>query len=450
MATNKYGTKVIGVSASVNTDKRKSALSNSYQQVNTLSEISDAVKNAEYTIDPNSVGEPVTFTRLDYEDKVDIIIPGILEIARNNNGGGIYNKALESSFNSNVSPSGTIWNSKYVDPLLYGYSNSPLAYYSLQFDIFRNSLNNSIGENILHTELILRESNYSNRTWLIKFHQWTPGGNGGGFSYTRQEIFQYVYFERPNNSTNTVDVISDGLIIQRHNQKGIFNAALESQYDDNAHQSPLGTEWNSIYTDNTNYGFDDLRNVRKRTYGTWRDAINANPLDAVNNSLQLVMHDLSTDLYYIVMFIDWTPNANGGGFAYTRGLIPVNQGIRFSDGSYMDTATSAQSSIVIDSEGNSIIADSSNDTVSIPNGVNPADFVHSIPNFSGMVIINDHYDGGVEAWLCGGGDAVLLNSTTASNGGGSMSMGSGGYDWSNTQALQGPFTFTVVKTRQGS
>jgi hypothetical protein len=341
MATTPSGTKFIGTSPSVNTDKRKSNLSNSYQSVSTLSELSDDVKNAQYTIDPSSVGEAVTFTRLDYEDKVDVIIPGILEIARDNNGGGIYNKAAEGSFNVNISPAETYWNSKYIDPVLSGFAKCPLFLSNeLTFNTFRNALDGNIGINILGLELIVKTEK---RAWLFKFSQWTPGGNGGGFSYTRQEIFTTVIFERPDNATDTVDVISDGLVIKRNQQKGIFNAVLESEYDDYAYQSPLGTEWNSIYTDGTNYGWDDLTNVRKRFYGTWREAIDANPPAAVDENLSLVMHDLSTDLYYAVRFTGWTPNANGGGFAYDRFLIPVNQGIRFSDGTFMDTAPEVSS-----------------------------------------------------------------------------------------------------------
>jgi hypothetical protein len=438
MATTPSGTKFIGTSPSVNTDKRKSDLSNSYQSVSTLSELSDDVKNAQYTIDPSSVGEAVTFTRLDYEDKVDVIIPGILEIARDNNGGGIYNKAAEESFNGNSSPRKTVWNSKYVDEILSGYSKAPLLNTQLNFATFRNSLDGNIGINILHTELIFAEEE-TRRAWMIKFHQWTPGGNGGGFSYTRQEIFTSVYFERPNNATDTVDVISDGLIIKRNNQKGIFNAALESQYDDNAYQSPLGTEWNSEYTDDVNSGWYDLTNVRKRVYGTWRDAVDANPLATLGK--ELVMHDLSTDLYYTVKFLDWTPNANGGGFVYERKLIPVNQGIRFSDGTFMDTAPEGSS---IDSNGNLIISDDIN-KVDVGNGQG-----HLIDNFSGMLIVNDHYDGRVETWIAGGGDAVLLGATNLGGGtcGSTLTMASGGYEWINVDNLTGPFTFTVIKTRQ--
>lgn len=55
----------------------------------------------------------VYFTKLNYASKVDVIIPGRLEIKRNNNG-AIYNDVLENNFNNNSSPQGTEWNSIYT------------------------------------------------------------------------------------------------------------------------------------------------------------------------------------------------------------------------------------------------------------------------------------------------------------------------------------------------
>lgn len=101
----------------------------------------------------------------------------------------------------------------------------------------------------------------------------------------------------------------------------------------------------------------------------------------------------------------------------------------------------------VDANGNSVTNNTSNNTVAIPTGVAAVDFVQTIPNFSGVLIVNDHNDGGVEMWLCGGGDTVLVNSTPASLGGGDVVQNGFGYDWQNNQGLSGPFTFTVIKTR---
>jgi|LauGreDrversion4_2_1035121.scaffolds.fasta_scaffold134994_3 hypothetical protein len=102
---------------------------------------------------------------------------------------------------------------------------------------------------------------------------------------------------------------------------------------------------------------------------------------------------------------------------------------------------------VIDAEGNLIVADSSNDTVAVANGAS-----HLIDNFSGMLIVNDHYDGRVETWIAGGGDGVLLGYTNVVAGpcNSTLAMASNGYEWTNVDNMTGPFTFTVVKTRSGN
>jgi len=57
----------------------------------------------------------VYFTKLNYQDIIDIVVPSRLEIARGNQG-GIYNEVTENSWNRNVSPEGTEWNSIYTQP----------------------------------------------------------------------------------------------------------------------------------------------------------------------------------------------------------------------------------------------------------------------------------------------------------------------------------------------
>jgi len=60
----------------------------------------------------NDIGPDIYFTRTNYGNEVDIIIPGILEISRDNSG-GIYNSAVEGSWSS-TSPANTEWNSIYT------------------------------------------------------------------------------------------------------------------------------------------------------------------------------------------------------------------------------------------------------------------------------------------------------------------------------------------------
>lgn len=96
----------------------------------------------------------------------------------------------------------------------------------------------------------------------------------------------------------------------------------------------------------------------------------------------------------------------------------------------------------VDAEGNLIVADSSNDTVAVANGA-----THQIPDFSGMLIVNDHNDGYVEMWIAGGGDTVLLDTTATTSTNTLVQSSNNGYEWTNVDNLGGPFTFTVIKTR---
>ena len=71
-----------------------------------------------------TMGSIISFTKSDYGNEVDVIIPGVLEITRGNQQ-GIYNSATEGSFNSSVSPSGTQWNTPYRT--LNGFNNTVYA-----------------------------------------------------------------------------------------------------------------------------------------------------------------------------------------------------------------------------------------------------------------------------------------------------------------------------------
>ncbi len=62
----------------------------------------------------SDIGPTVTFTKRNYTSETDIIIPGVLEITRDNNQGGIYNSAIEPNWDFNISPVDTEWNSVYT------------------------------------------------------------------------------------------------------------------------------------------------------------------------------------------------------------------------------------------------------------------------------------------------------------------------------------------------
>ncbi len=124
-------------------------------------------------------------------------------------------------------------------------------------------------------------------------------------------IGQSVQFTRTAEGSET-DNIDEGIELARGSVQGLYNAAVEQEYNNDDHSSPLGTEWN-------NDGWGDLLNLPSRSYSTLRSALNnqigENIIDA-----ELVMHDTVNDKYYKFNFTDWGQN-NGGSFAYTRNLV---------------------------------------------------------------------------------------------------------------------------------
>lgn len=137
-----------------------------------------AVKNPEGGT-PN-YGPEVSFTATNYGSEVDVIIPGQLEITRNNQQ-GIYNSAVESYYSRYQSPTNTVWNGG-------GWSNvcnyTSRPYYDWLSALYNSGRNPG---NIVGLEMIMKHTP-SNRYWLIKFSNWQSGGGGGAFAYTRQEI----------------------------------------------------------------------------------------------------------------------------------------------------------------------------------------------------------------------------------------------------------------------
>lgn len=94
--------------------------------------------------------------------------------------------------------------------------------------------------------------------------------------------------------------------------------------------------------------------------------------------------------------------------------------------------------------GLAVVANSADATVSVGNGSS-----YTIPDFSGMLIVNDHYDGGVALYIAGGGNGVLISNTNSAFDT-TLTQNGNGYNWTNSTNLTGPFTFTVIKTRNGA
>jgi hypothetical protein len=297
--------------------------------------------NPSLNVDWRTVGPKVSFTKKNYQPIHDILIPGVLAITRGNQG-GLYNPYVQNNY-SGGGPTDTQWNSKGTDGTTYGWVNLPNCLTDRTYSSWSQSVDDWAGYTTLLWEFIMVHTP-TNRAWLIKFNQWTNGGNGGGFSYDRWEIYPSVTFTRPNYAgAQKRDILVPGKleIARLDNQYGIFNypyeytiTGIQGNYSTN--YAMMFTEWNSSYTDPGSNGFGDLSDVRTRTYDSFVNSLD-NQVGSNILSTDLVMHDLISDLYYKMVFTAWTQNGNGGGFEYTRTLIPLNSAITYPDGTVQTT-----------------------------------------------------------------------------------------------------------------
>jgi hypothetical protein len=173
-------------------------------QVNDVLTLDGGDEKATFTVGTvSTTANIVSFEKLDNGTEQDTVSTSVV-LARNNQG-GLYNSVSETYYNDSEysSPLSTEWNSIYSDERdgFYGYNDlSNLT--TRKYSNFYNALNGSIGDNILNTELVMRD-NSTGYYWKFQFTKWTQGGNGGGFAYTRELIstsneFQVIAGEPKN------------------------------------------------------------------------------------------------------------------------------------------------------------------------------------------------------------------------------------------------------------
>jgi hypothetical protein len=312
-----------------------------------------------------SIGPKVSFTKTSGSNpntNKDIIIPGELEITRGN-GGGLYNIAQETSYN-NVSPINTTWNTQYVDST----NTSWASLWDIENRTYTTWVD-AVGTNYYNappqyvgTPAIMKWDNGVDepRYWLIMFTQWGVGAYGeqGSFAYDRYEILESVYVEQiassNPNTPQVIDVISDGVHITRR-----YTAVDNNSYQDSIYNivsepfavgggvSPRNTKWNSVFTDTRpNYsGYTDLSNLESRVYVDFIGALDGD----FNNilSTELIMHDMTTDLYHKVQFTDWSEACDlptGAVVSYNV----IQEGI-----GYPDAGVGANPWLILTAEGGS-------------------------------------------------------------------------------------------------
>jgi hypothetical protein len=145
----------------------------------------------------------------------------------------------------------------------------------------------------------------------------TVDGNGGILTIANAAFVgtpanaTSVYVTGLNYQASVFDEIDTGLTLTRDVDQGLYNVETETEYDNNAYLSPLGTEWNAD-------GWGDLTELANRSYTTWRQALN-NQVGNYIVASELVMHDTINDKYYKFDFTNW--GGGNGSFAYTRTLV---------------------------------------------------------------------------------------------------------------------------------
>lgn len=135
---------------------------------------------------PAVLGAIVPFTNLNNTETVDPVIPGVLEITRGQSGGGIYNTILEFGYNNGVSPADTEWNSLYVDPVNNGHGDLTTLT-TRTYTNWVEALDFQAGNTIVGLPMVMHVIS-TDQYFLVTFNQWSSGGSGGGFEYTRQEV----------------------------------------------------------------------------------------------------------------------------------------------------------------------------------------------------------------------------------------------------------------------
>jgi len=134
---------------------------------------------------PNTLGTPVNFVHTDNGPEVDVITAGVTEFFRDA-AQSIYNIAVEGFYTNPTSPQNTEWNSVYTDAINNGHANIQNLQ-SRTYGDFYTALNSSIGNFVLTTPLVMHDL-ITDKYYLFTFTQWTSGGGGGGFQYTRTEV----------------------------------------------------------------------------------------------------------------------------------------------------------------------------------------------------------------------------------------------------------------------
>ncbi len=223
-----------------------------------------------WAIDFRTDKGPVTVTKQDYADinlpeNQDRITPDVWIIRGNQK--GIFNIASENGYTDNYSPEGTEWawgKTKYDS--------------SADYTNWRDALNSNPPDmvgNYLSMHLIK-----TNRYFDVLFKQWTGGGSGGGFSYSRTEVPAWLKSSSyegniPSGSEEKVVITFDassfyagdyqGIIVVSSNdpdqQETMFDATLSVSGTPRVHTDTTLVNFGEVYKGGTKAGKTVISNT---------------------------------------------------------------------------------------------------------------------------------------------------------------------------------------------
>lgn len=302
---------------------------------------------------------------------------------------GLYNSAVEQSYDSAISPATTLWNDDGWGTLVGLRDRS--------YSTFQTIINNTNTGYIGGRELVMWDT-VNDRYYKFYFSVW-DNNNTGAFSYTRTLVTDPNYFRKTDNG-NEVDVIVEHPELGALEEAYIENETIFGDFRDQdailiapetrpwagmpsyqaydlilAYTTPDGVLpplsgiesvaasarsryliWrealavsvgitrdgnNGIYNPYTEEGWDsdnsplgigwnidgwdDLTDVESRIYINFYAAYGFGGLGNKVPGSRAVMYVPQTEKYYAVEWLSWTQNNQGGGFSYTRKEIDLTK-----------------------------------------------------------------------------------------------------------------------------
>lgn len=124
------------------------------------------------------------------------------------------------------------------------------------------------------------------------------------YTYTKTDYADWTLEENQ-------DRITDNVWLTRQDNQGLYNAFDQAGWPGGDVGGPSNTAWYLGTLDDTG------------VYTNWVTAADNNPAVNCNNDTEWALHIIAEDLYFDVVWHQWTSGNNGGGFSYSRTLDAV-------------------------------------------------------------------------------------------------------------------------------